>query len=756
MPLIDPEIIKDQFDEAHKAMRPLWDNFDEYERIAYNRPHPKVISAKLPTVTDGTLAGIIAKTPKRVIQQIPTGRVKSLDQPELAEIADYIWTNYILKNANYNGSPLIKSWMMLRRALTHGCAVSYAFFKNSGEYYGADFSLPYIRDVIFESGKMYGPDCDILYLRQWYTKAQIQLIIDRQKKMSAKDKKFESQWNIQLLEDLLTKTKAKDADARSQQEREKGLINTKFIEIIHAFQVGIGAKFYSFSPDLAKLSIEGSPIVRTQVNPDPRGKMPISFLYADVDLSHALGIGVPEMSGGMQNLLDSEVQAYQLMTKIMLNPPLKRWGSDMNKATIKWKASAIWDMGASRATSDIEPVNIETAALANFPNNYGLIKSQIMNTAPQDSTTVAAQAGNTQSKTHAGVQQLQTNLGYDDNYLRKQYESWWEDNAETMLNIHFAMSNGTREIELTEEWLNDKSAALQQAQDNQLVAVNPEKQKALVAYSAIKTKLKFEVDPTTSESPDDADQVVKLQELLTEAQGAPYLYYYLLNAGYKLNLGEAYKQMFHKLGLQNVDKIVEELDEEQKQNLPQELRGVLNPLYDKPKIDVSYQDLPPAGQIQAAANAGITLTMADVLAGPVLDVNERGVVQKFQPPQSSWPTGPNQAAMQPAAPGTPGQPPQPGEPPMATQPLPAANPPQPTAMPQAQPQNPPAAAPAAPQEGMDPTHRNLLQKFLLAGYSAKQAMAALELARQGRTSQEIVKALGQPEGLSSAKKAQPA
>ena len=760
MALLNPDKLTDQYKKALTGMRTYWDPFDEYERISRNRPHPKVVAAKLPTVTDGTLAGIIIAQPKRIIQRIPTGGIVSVDQPELAEIADYIWQNEIIPNANTNGDVIQKSWVMMSKALTYGCAASYAFFKSDGDYFGSDFKIIYIKDIILERGKVFGPDCNVLYMRQWYTELDIQRIIDKERKLAKRSKRrkdaesYQSTWNIKRLKELKrTQAKAKDPSGLNPSEKEKSP-DAKFIQIIHAFQKGIKQPFYSFSPDLP----EDQDLVRTWVNPDPRGKMPINFLYADIDLSNPLGRGHVELSGGMQNLIDSEVQSFQLMQKLMLNPPLMKWGNNIRGATVKYKPNAVWDMG-SDPNSKIEPVDIKNYAIENFANNYGMMKNQVLALTHNQETGVGGtETGGTQSKTHAGVQQVNQVIGFDDNYMRKQFESWYQDNAECMLNLHFALNMGTRDIDLTEDWLQEKMPNMQ---PNQAVDINEEKKQATIAYGQVKTRLKFKVDPTSSEDVDTDTQVEHLKELLNEASSNPYLYYYMLNDGFQMKLGEAYRNLFKRLGVEGIDKIIVKMPTDDPS--AQQLRGVLNPLYDKPKIDVSYQDLPPMGQIQAAANAGITLSLADVLAGPVIDPNVRGTGQNAAIPGIQDPIM-NPAYAQPAPqpeaiPATP-----PG---MATQPTTqvptGANepaPPQPGIAPAALPQGPPPPqaplppqapqAPLPPQgappEGprLSPEDTQLAHELLKAGYSPQQVVDAIDLMHQGKNQQEILQAIGQP------------
>lgn len=781
MALLDPDKIVEQYKTAHTSMRPLWDNFDEYERIARNKPHPKVIAAKLPTVTDGTLAGVIAAQPKRVIQQVPTGKIKSIDQPGLAEIVNYIWINEILPNANYNGTPLQKSWIMGRKALTYGCQASYAFFRQSGDYFGVDFSLPYIRDIIFEAGKSYGPDCDVLYMRQWYTESQIKLIIERETKLSLRAKgrgdNYEGKWNVEMLQRALELKRQKDADAATPQEREKGLIN-KFIEIIHCFQTGVGAKFYSFSPDIEAMPGEGStPIVRTDTNPDPRGKMPISFMYADIDLSSALGVGYPEMAGGMQNLLDSEVQAYQFLQLLGLNPPVQMWGTTIKKPTIKYKSGAVWDMG-SDMNSKIEVVDIATKAMESFAVNYGMIKSQILNLTPQSQANIASEAGNSQSKTNNGVAQIDKNMGFEDNYVRKMYETWWETNSETMLNIHFARAQGTREVQLTAQFLKSQPNFSAQAGENgdmpgvsfipaaPLAEGDPLEGKAKVDYSAIKTKIRWQVDPTSSQVPDDETQAADLDNLIQEVNKAPYLYYYMLQAGYRLNLGEAYKARFELMGIRNIDNIIEKLPMDASGPSPEQLRGVLNPLFDKPSISIPYDSIPAAAAVQVLANAGVNVTELQVREGPVIDPNARGVETPITASNPNLPSGDQgAAAAAPAALGPDGKPlaEQPTTPTAAPLAVPAAaaavpipvapgGPAQNPQLPAPVPQDGPVPAPGpaapvpqlAPDNGLSPADKSLIQHFLAAGYDSQQAVQALALAHKGAETAQIVAALGKP------------
>jgi hypothetical protein len=76
---LTPENVIETFKTSRQYTEGLTDNFFEYERIARNKPHAS-IPKEYPKTTDGTTASIIRKTPHRIIQQLPTGKVKN-DKP---------------------------------------------------------------------------------------------------------------------------------------------------------------------------------------------------------------------------------------------------------------------------------------------------------------------------------------------------------------------------------------------------------------------------------------------------------------------------------------------------------------------------------------------------------------------------------------------------------------------------------------------------------------------------------------------------
>src|SRR6266550_1773797 len=116
---LQPETIVETYKTSKQYTEGLTDNFIEYERIARNKPHGS-IPKEYPKTTDGTTASIIRKTPHRIIQQLPTGKVTSETNDWLSVVAEFIYTKRIILNANEGYALLQKCWSVVERSLTFG------------------------------------------------------------------------------------------------------------------------------------------------------------------------------------------------------------------------------------------------------------------------------------------------------------------------------------------------------------------------------------------------------------------------------------------------------------------------------------------------------------------------------------------------------------------------------------------------------------------------------------------------------------
>lgn len=589
-------------------MQILQKPFDEFERVANNHPHPD-IDKNYPKTTDGTTAGIIRATPKRVVQQIPNGKVEVESDEALGCLANCILHEEIIPNNNTQDSLLGKSWKTIGDALTYGSQDGFVFFGMNGDYFGTDFKVPFKRDVVLEAGKGTFDECNYVFLRAWYQKADIDAIIEKEKKLAKSAKKrgekYESTWDLKLLEEVKDEIKNKDGLDKTEADVDRNL-QVEGIELVHCFQKGIGAKFYTYSPALDK-------VVRTRKNPDPRGTIPIHRLYYDLDFSNPEGRGVVELIAPLQNFIDGQLQGYQYTRAMQIATPLIKKG-DVKKSEIQLVPNKIIDLGMN-PMNDVYPIKLDTSALANFAQDFGLFKSQMLNLASSQDTSVSATVGNPGfSKTSAGVNTRNEIVSIDDNYIRKRYEKWLSDILCTQLNIYFAEMQGDKEFAFDQ----DELEKLQQY-ESPFYDITPDL-KVVVHFDAIQgIQFNFEVEASTSKAEDDDKSKSQMLEWLDILAKYNLLQY--------VKIDELNKRVANQIGVEDAEKLLktpeelqqeqmaaqqqqmaaQEMPQEQAQDMGQELPQETQEPQLTPEDAQAMQNLVSAGYPPELAYAGLQL-----------------------------------------------------------------------------------------------------------------------------------------------------
>lgn len=561
---IDKSNIKDAYSESKDYMTPIFEPFDEYERLARNKPHPS-IPKHLPRVTEGTLSSTITKQPRRVIQQMPTGRIKLVEDPGVEAVIQVLLDNVIVPNATTGGDMLQKGWEATAKALTYGAQPILSFYTRHGQYFGADIRLPYVKEVWLEKNQLCSGDSNLLFMNQWFTKSQIKGIIAQEQYLekSAKERgeEYVSTWDLAELDKLIEtgETEKQDGD-KTPGERDKNGATGGYL-IPTAFQEGVGAEFYSFLPG------SEDKLVRTKVNKDPRGKMPIEYQYHTVDGGSPLGRGAAEHSGPAQNLLDSYLQMFQYKAALKNAPPIKKWGN-LNNSDIKLQPDWIIDMGKNK-DNDFQLVDVGGVGSDEFATNFGTLKSILITGANGSDTSIGASAGNPGfSKTQAGVENQKAILGVDDNYIRKQYESAWGAALETMVNIQVAESAGREPLVLEEDQIDKLAAIYPEVRENG--------GKVELIYDAITTSITFRVDAGTSAGDDDNAQVEILDNLVSKYSENQVLQTRLDEEDYDFSLGEVFDRIVKKSGVQDPEKIIHKLSEEEILKKQQEQQAMMD------------------------------------------------------------------------------------------------------------------------------------------------------------------------------------
>lgn len=510
-----------KYEDADDFTGSLTKPFPEFERIAGNKPNKKA-AAKYSDVTDGTTASIVRKLGKRIVQQLPTGGVESDDKSSwLPIVAEFIYTNKILPYAVLDYDLIQKCWQAIERGATYGSQLIYTPFVSHDGEFTSDMSLPYWADVKIPKGSKSGSAMPYIFLRTWWQEDDFDSVIDREERLAKQAKergeKYQSTWDIKNLKKAKKEKTVKNTDEQDTSERDRNL-NPQGTEVVTGFQIGSGAIFYTFVPS-SEGDKEDVLIIRRKKNKDPRGKMPLDWYYNDTDGFNPLGRSIIDLIGPLQNLIDSDMQMYQWNRALMLNPPMLARG--ISKRKIVYAPGAIIDAG-NEPNADVSPLKVDTSAVVNYPDLYGLQKSQILNLTSSPDTSISADVGNPGfGKTPTALNMQQQNISVDDNYVRKNFEAMWENWSETAINVYFAERTGKEDLQLDDATA-QKLRKL--AEDGKFDLANLSDENIItIDYDTATPVLKFRVDASTSKMKEDAAQSDILKQILDDVSSNPLL-----------------------------------------------------------------------------------------------------------------------------------------------------------------------------------------------------------------------------------------
>lgn len=501
------ENIFELYSTAKEQTELLTEPFSEFSRIARNKPHPKIPKA-FPKTTDGTASSIIIKSPRRTIQQLPTGVASTVDENSpWPIIAEFSYLKKILPNANTEYDLIHKSWMTVEGGQTFGSVAVYTPMLYNDDELLPDYLIVSWRDIFIQPGKKSASDCSYVFMRSWWQEADVEQLIDAEKERRRKAKKenaeYEPSWDLEALEEIKDAIISKDDKAQNEAEQERSL-DPSGIEIVTGFQVGVGATFYTFNPATEN-------IVRRKQNKDPRGKIPISWYFYDADGANPLGRSVLELIGPLQNLIDSDMQAYQYNRAVALQPAINVFGN-VNERRLNFGANAVNKIQDQNAR--IEPMNVDTTALREYPNLYGLQKSQMLNLVNSPDTSISAEVGNPGfGKTPQALKTQQAQLSIDDNALRKGFEAFFEEWSETAINLYFAERSGVEKMQLDDETANKLRALERDGHSLDGVELD-ENNVATIDFSKAQGVLKFKIDASTTKVNSEAAQLDALKTLI--------------------------------------------------------------------------------------------------------------------------------------------------------------------------------------------------------------------------------------------------
>jgi hypothetical protein len=582
---LKPDELKQVYTESKREAHIWREDYPAFERLMENGLMDGM-DDNLPEVNDGSLAASLFKLPKRIVSSKLSGTVKTLDSKEawVAELAQLQWKNDIIPNAN-SQAPFHRKWKdAVRKAAGYGSVPLITLFLERNGKRITDFIVAQPQDVTLEPGKVSDYDSDVLFWDVYFSELQLRNMIEQAKA----DKSGDNEWNVKALQDILD---GKEKEERSsldspKQANDLGVRPSGFKFYIAA-QRGVNAPFV--------MRHAGKNLtVRQWNNPDPTGDVPIHFLYCYQDFVNPYGIGIVKLAGGTQNVLDYMRQADVLATQLGLRPPIAIEGQQemVDEDSLVYAQDAIWYTGGQKVVRQ----ELANGVYEQLPNRMAMYKTSLNQLIPTGDTSIATGAGDPQySKTPQGVQFQADNLSIDDEDFRDNLYVTYAAVAKSMINTHFANMEGKDLVNLSDD---ERDILVKAGIEFPTGPDGKATNQLEIVWDTVRAKFDFEVDPSSGVKTNDMQQVQNIKDALTTL--TPQANWYLGQDGWKLNMGELYHSLFTKMNLENVDKLLDKMTDEE----AAEAKKQPFPIIDPPSIRLTGQ-IPTKDMSAALAQGGV-------------------------------------------------------------------------------------------------------------------------------------------------------
>lgn len=631
-PLTAADLVK-KLDDSQDFMDRVTTGFSERnERIFYRKP-PVNSSGQMEysELVDNTLASYLEKMPKDVIQKMPTFMTDGHSRSKAEDLVyEFIAVKILLRSGSSKGYGLLqKQWIELRNAATFGACASYLPFENDhGEYTVGETPI-YWGDLYPEAWSTNLNSSNFIQFRVLRTEGDLEKIRD-----GLGDEI--GTWIPGAIDTVLSHGTGQNSGGNAN-------TNTK------AAMEGLPEHMYEtfkYTDDnwIVDWHYASETILRVVPNLSHRRR--VVGLYSDYDGSSIMGRSLIDMAYGAQQSLTSLLRNFIYTADYNTDPAKTVKGISLNEDTFNLTKGNTMFLNDEEGKVDLLP--IDTTTLQNFPQLYNLLMGVLLRSLPSSNATLPSGSGDpTQSKTQAGVNSQDIKADIENNYYRKNYETYFEMVLENKINIYLAevkaiadKNNAVPMITLDEEYAN----LVREAEtDDQKGYVNDKNQVMLDLSNSRGVNISVNFESTRDMAKEE--DLKRLNTFMTgffEVSKSDPSMGKVMRSVMPLLM----KEMTKSSNLENSAKISEtmekalaqvEAEEKQAAETAAQEAKQKNQKMDEvkaPTVNIAFKDLPPSGKIQAAAKYGIELTAADV-ARPVVPpttttptpLNTPGVVQ---------------------------------------------------------------------------------------------------------------------------------
>jgi len=542
--------IKDRKKAAEDYLSTKRELWDRVEKLFHNQLGDVISAGTKSQVFDPKLTTFTLERGYRVMAQLPTGKVKGISSNDAgtSKLMNLILDKYIVPNANAQFDFLTKSRMADIYSNVYGNFFALVDWdvKENG-YAGPDMWLLNIRDVFPQVGAVSIEDSDYLIVRTW--------------KPISYFENLEKRDGFKNIDKIVAALKKKSGSKGSKKDEETSQREgEQYPNAAPAKGMGYFEVWTQYEKDRwVDFCVDADTDFRDMKNPHENGELPIVCKHSIPLLDDFMGMGDFERGASLQKTINSVWNLYLDAVKMSIFPPaLINKDNIASMSSIKWGAAEKW-LVRGQINNAVQPLQLNPQGISTFNNTYQMANGALLNLFGTTDTAVTKDTDIGYGKTPKALNMQQKRENTRDNADRFYMEQFLKKVMVKMVNLFSKKQTGATTVRLFDEEIKELAKSyseIEESYDEKSGKLTIDKKKTgSVIYD-------YEMVSGSTYAIDQQAQQQSLTMMLQTLVENPQLAQAISQGGYKLNIGELFKRIISNSGIRDWDKILEEMNEE--------------------------------------------------------------------------------------------------------------------------------------------------------------------------------------------------
>jgi hypothetical protein len=543
-----------EYSAAEDYLKKVRDNSDfsweQKEKVASGLLASQTVNKNKSRVNSNSLLNLVIDQASRVMAQLPTGKVKAIDQADSGKsyLMQCVLEKYILPKANSQWDMLTKFRMIEMYSLIYGSMPALVTYTVKPDYIGPDLEILHPRNVRVQAHKYSIEDAEYVFVNTLVPMSFLKGILKREETV------YNKEAVQKLIEECQDRRPSIDEEDKSYEQKQDYTEQAKG-------QIALTTKYAKNRWTV--YSREHNIIIRDSKNPNEDGELPVVMKYTYPLLDRIYGLGLFDRGKSIAFAMDSLTNMYLDSVAMSIHPPYVYNRAGIDQTTLKMGPGALI---AELIPNSLRQMNISPIGTNTYQGVSQALKSQLLNMAAATDTTVSAGQDIEMGKTPEAIRQQRDRQGARDNWDRGMMEKFVEKVYSKMVTIMSKKQTVPIDIEIFDEDIQK----IQEKYPGANLAVFDSGETATLRVSPDElndeeksVKYKFIIDNGTTLRKDESIQNETLLGIINAYAGNPAIEQAMMKDGKRLNMAEVYKRFVQTSGVENPDKLFEEVEQEQ-------------------------------------------------------------------------------------------------------------------------------------------------------------------------------------------------